>query len=53
MEILNNFPALPRLFNKLGSRINDAAYTKLILSVESGGEPKSVAKEFLKSKKLI
>jgi osmoprotectant transport system substrate-binding protein len=53
MEILNNFPALPRLFNKLGSRINDAAYAKLIKSVESGGEPKSVAKEFLKSKKLI
>ena len=53
MDILNNFPALPRLFNKLGSKINDAAYTKLIKSVESGEEPKSVAKDFLKSKKLI
>ncbi len=52
-EILNNFPALPRLFNKLGSKINDSAYTKMIKSVESGKEPKSVAKDFLKSKKLI
>ncbi len=53
MDILNNFPALPRLFNKLGSKINDATYTKLIKSVESGEEPKRVAKDFLKSKKLI
>jgi osmoprotectant transport system substrate-binding protein len=53
MDILNNFPALPRLFNKLGSKINDAAYEKLIKSVESGEEPKEVAKDFLKSKKLI
>ncbi len=53
MDILNNFPALPRLFNKLGSKIDDAAYAKLIKSVESGEEAKRVAKDFLKSKKLI
>ena len=53
MDILNNFPALPRLFNKLGSKINDASYSKLIKSVESGKKPKRVAKDFLKSKKLI
>ena len=53
IDVLNNFPALPRLFNKLGSKINDAAYAKLIKSVESGEKPKSVAKDFLKSKKLI
>ena len=53
MDILSNFPALPRLFNKLGSKINDAAYAKLIKSVESGEEPKRVVKDFLKSKKLI
>ncbi len=53
MDILNNFPALPRLFNKLGSKINDAAYVKLIKSVESGEEVKKVARNFLKSKKLI
>lgn len=53
IEVLNNFPALPRLFNKLGSTINDATYIKLIKSVESGEEPKGIAKDFLKSKKLI
>ena len=53
MDVLNNFPALPRLFNKLGSTINDAAYSRLLKSVESGKTPKSVAKDFLKSKKLI
>lgn len=53
MDILNNFPALPRLFNKLGSTINDQTYTRLIQSVEAGEEPKSVVKDFLKSKKLI
>lgn len=52
-EILNNFPALPRLINKLGSSINDDMYTKLINSVESGKKPGSVARDFLKSKKLI
>jgi len=52
-EILNNFPALPRLINKLGSSINDDTYTKLISSVASGEKPKNVARDFLKSKKLI
>jgi len=53
VEVLNNFPALPRLFNKLGSTINDDTYMKLIKSMESGEEAKSIAKDFLKSKKLI
>ncbi len=53
MDVLNNFPALPRLFNKLGSTINDDTYIKLMESVESGREPEGVVKDFLKSKKLI
>ncbi len=52
-EILNNFPALPRLINKLGSSINDDMHIKLIKSVESGEKPRNVARDFLKSKKLI
>lgn len=52
-EILNNFPALPRVINKLGSAITDETYTKMIKSVDSGENPKKVAKDFLKSKKLI
>jgi glycine betaine/choline ABC-type transport system substrate-binding protein len=53
VEILNNFPALPRVMDKLGSSINDETYAKLIKSVESGESPKKVARDFLKSKKLI
>ncbi len=52
-EILNNFPALPRVINKLGSSITDETYAKMIKSVDSGENPKKVAKDFLKSKKLI
>jgi osmoprotectant transport system substrate-binding protein len=53
VEVLNNFPALPRVMDKLGNSINDEAYTRLIKSVESGEQPKKVARDFLKSKKLI
>jgi len=51
--VLTNFPALPRVINKLGSSINDESYARLIKSVQSGEKPKKVAKDFLKSKKLI
>ena len=53
MEVVNNFPALPRVINKLGSTINDATYTRLIRSVQSGEAPKTVARDFLRSKKII
>ncbi len=53
VDIINNFPALPRVIGKLGAAINDEAYGKLIRSVESGEKPKKVARDFLKSKKLI
>ncbi|UCD35724.1 MAG: hypothetical protein JSU90_02515 [Nitrospiraceae bacterium] len=53
VEVLSNYPALPRLFNKLGSAINDESYTKLINSVQSGREPSDVARDFLKGQKLI
>jgi osmoprotectant transport system substrate-binding protein len=53
VEILNNFPALPRVIGKLGSSLNDEMYARLIKSVESGEQPKKAARDFLKSKKLI
>jgi osmoprotectant transport system substrate-binding protein len=53
VDILNNFPVLPRVINKLGSAINDEAYKKLIKSMDSGEKPKTIARDFLKSKKLI
>lgn len=52
-EVLNNFPGLPRVLDKLAGTINDETYTRLLKAVESGGKPKKVAKDFLKSKKLI
>lgn len=52
-EILNNFPILPRVINKLGGSITDETYLRLIASVESGEKAKKVARDFLKSKKLI
>ncbi len=52
-DVLTNFPALPRVINKLGGIINDETYTRLIKSVESGERPEKVARDFLKSKKLI
>lgn len=52
-EVLNNFPGLPRVLEKLSGIINDEMHTKLIKSVESGEKPKKVARDFLKSKKLI
>jgi osmoprotectant transport system substrate-binding protein len=53
VEVLNNFPALPRVIGKLGSTLTDESYAQLIKTVESGEKPKKAARDFLKSKKLI
>ncbi len=53
VEVLNNFPALPRVVGKLGGAISDETYAKLIRSVEAGENAQKVARAFLKSKKLI
>jgi len=52
-DTLNNFPALPRVINKLSGTLNNEAYEKLIKSVDTGGKPSAVARDFLKSRKLI
>lgn len=52
-DVLVNFPALPRLINKLSGVINDKAFSKMIRSIESGEKPQKIAREFLKAKKLI
>ena len=52
-DVLVNFPALPRLINKLSGVINDKAFSKMIRSMESGEKPQKIAREFLKAKKLI
>lgn len=53
VEVVSNFPALPRVIEKLTDSIGDEMYARLIKSVESGEKPKKVAREFLRSKKLI
>jgi len=53
VEVLTNFPALPRVVGKLAGTVSDETYTRLIKSVESGEKPKKVARDFLKSRKLI
>jgi len=51
--ILIDFPALPRVINKLASIAEDKNYPKLIASVESGDKPNQVARDFLKKKRFI
>jgi len=51
-EILSSLPALPKLLQKLSGITADAGYAKML---KAGGDDKSkkVAKDFLKSRKLI
>jgi glycine betaine/choline ABC-type transport system substrate-binding protein len=53
IEVMNNFPALPRVINKLAGVMNDEGYRKLEKSVESGEKPAKAARDFLKAKKFI
>ncbi len=52
-EVLSNFPALPRVIGKLAGAISDEVYARLVRSVESGVKANKVARDFLKSRKLI
>lgn len=52
-ETLANYPALPKLLNKLAGVLANDTYPKLLKSVESDDKAKKVARDFLKSKKLI
>ena len=52
-DTLNNFPALPRVLNKLSGTLNDETYGKLMKSMDTGEKPRTVARDFLKSRKLI
>jgi osmoprotectant transport system substrate-binding protein len=52
-DVLNNFPALPRVINKLSGALTDEVCAKLMESLKSGVNPRVAARDFLKSKKLI
>jgi glycine betaine/choline ABC-type transport system substrate-binding protein len=53
VDVLGNLPALPKLLNKLTGILSDGSYAKLVKSVNDKEKPKKVARDFLKSRKLI
>lgn len=53
VDTLSNYPALPKLLNKLSGVLNNDTYAKLLKSVDSSDKTRKVAKDFLKGKKLI
>ena len=52
-DVLTNFPLLPRILNKLAGTIDDETFNDLEARVSAGDKPKNVAKDFLRTKKLI
>lgn len=52
-DTLNNYPALPKLLNKLVGALPNDTYIKLVKSSESDDRTKKIAKDFLKGRKLI
>lgn len=52
-DTLKKFPALARLIDKLGNKIDDATMQKLEAQVRGGKSPADVARAFLKEQKLI
>ncbi len=52
-EIMRNFPALPRVVNKLAGAIEVDMLFEMTSEVESGKEPKSIARDYLILKRLI
>ena len=53
VDVLSNFPALPRVINKLGGIMNESLFLKMVASVKSGEKPETVARKFLRERKLI
>lgn len=53
VDVLSNFPALPRVINKLSGIMNEEIFSRMVRSVKSGEKPKKIARDFLKAKKLI
>jgi len=53
VDTLSNYPALPKLINKLAGVLNDDSFAKLAKTAESEEKLKKSTREFLKSKKLI
>jgi glycine betaine/choline ABC-type transport system substrate-binding protein len=52
-DTLANYPALPKLLNKLAGVLNSENYARLVKSSGPDDRLKKIARDFLKSKKLI
>lgn len=52
-DLLNDFPLLPRLLNKLSRKLDFKNYIQVLQYVADGRKPKNVAKDFLRKKNLI
>lgn len=52
-ETIGNLPALPKLINKLAGTVNDETCAKLLKSMKADEKTKKVARDFLKTRKLI
>ncbi len=52
-EVMRSFPALPRVINKLAGVVEVDALFEMTAEVESGKEPKSIARDYLILKRLI
>lgn len=52
-DTLTNYPALPKLLNKLAGALSNDTNSKLLKTIESDDKIKKTAKDFLKGKKLI
>lgn len=53
IDVLEIMPALPKLVGKLAGILKEDTYARLLKSVKSDDKARQVAKEFLKSRRLI
>jgi glycine betaine/choline ABC-type transport system substrate-binding protein len=53
LDTIGHLPALPKLLNKLGGVLNEDSYSRLLKSMKSDEKPRRIARDFLKSRKLI
>ncbi len=53
LDVLNNFPLLPRVLNKLAGAINNEVLKDLLAKVKSGEKRRNVARDFLMKMKFI
>lgn len=52
-EVLQNYPALPRVVNKLGRVLDEAQWASMLADIRGGKKARNVARDFLDAKRLI